>query len=62
MHNRVAEFVSLTYAVNMTVIFLSVTSLCVDDVLKLLYQKAFQAAIIVCVMDLINDGSVFHDA
>ena len=43
-----------------TVIFINDVALCMEDILELVHQKAYQEADMTCAMDWINDGSDFY--
>jgi len=49
------------YSRDAIVLFINDISLCVDDILELVHQKALQGADMTCAMDWIYGGSLFYD-
>jgi len=49
------------YGTDTTVLFINDVALCMEDILELIHQKAYQQADMTCAMDWINDGSIFYD-
>lgn len=73
-HDRVTELAKLRnlvldplvrqphlYALDTMVAFINDVSICVDDILELIYQKVFQEADMVCALDWTADGDLFYD-